>query len=90
MKKATAFTVDPAGGVAYMIVGAGGIEELYQFDLAVQTKPLVTALGVRRQQVPAGIRGAVSAQDFSPAYIRKAVEAAPAVWRNRSRWERSF
>jgi len=39
-------------------------------------KPLIARLGLKSQQVHAGLRGAVSQQDFSPAYIASAVEAS--------------
>ena len=38
-------------------------------------KPIVRALGLRRSAVPASLSGTVS-QDFSPDYLRKAVEAS--------------
>lgn len=38
-------------------------------------KPIVRALGLRRSAVPAALSGTVS-QDFSPGYLRKAVEAS--------------
>jgi aryl-alcohol dehydrogenase-like predicted oxidoreductase len=38
-------------------------------------KPIVRALGLRRSAVPASLSGTVS-QDFSPGYLRKAVEAS--------------
>jgi len=38
-------------------------------------KPIVRAIGLRRSAVPAALSGTVS-QDFSPGYLRKAVEAS--------------
>lgn len=38
-------------------------------------KPIVRALGLRRSAVPASLSGTVS-QDFSPGYLRQAVEAS--------------
>lgn len=38
-------------------------------------KPIVQALGLRRRAVPASLSGTVS-QDFSPPYLREAVEAS--------------
>jgi aryl-alcohol dehydrogenase-like predicted oxidoreductase len=38
-------------------------------------KPIVRAIGLRRSAVPAALTGTVS-QDFSPGYLRKAVEAS--------------
>jgi aryl-alcohol dehydrogenase-like predicted oxidoreductase len=38
-------------------------------------RPIIQALGIRRNQLPSGARG-VLAQDFSPAYLRKAVESS--------------
>ena len=38
-------------------------------------KPIVRALGLRRRAVPASLSGTVS-QDFSPGYLREAVEAS--------------
>lgn len=38
-------------------------------------RPVIRALGLSRAKVPAAIRG-VPSQDFSPAYIRRAVEAS--------------
>ena len=38
-------------------------------------KPIVRALGLRRRTVPVSLSGTVS-QDFSPSYLRKAVEAS--------------
>jgi aryl-alcohol dehydrogenase-like predicted oxidoreductase len=38
-------------------------------------KPIVRALGLRRSTVPASLSGTVS-QDFSPSYLRQAVEAS--------------
>ena len=38
-------------------------------------KPIVRALGLRRSAVPASLAGTVS-QDFSPGYLREAVEAS--------------
>jgi aryl-alcohol dehydrogenase-like predicted oxidoreductase len=38
-------------------------------------KPIVRAIGLRRGAVPAALSGALS-QDFSPGYLRKAVEAS--------------
>jgi aryl-alcohol dehydrogenase-like predicted oxidoreductase len=38
-------------------------------------KPVVRALGLRRRAVPASLSGTVS-QDFSPGYLREAVEAS--------------
>ena len=38
-------------------------------------KPIVRAIGLRRHAVPAVLAGRIS-QDFSPAYLRKAVEAS--------------
>lgn len=38
-------------------------------------RPAIALLGIRRDQLPAGARGALS-QDFSPAYLRKAVEGS--------------
>jgi aryl-alcohol dehydrogenase-like predicted oxidoreductase len=38
-------------------------------------KPIVQALGLRRSAVPASLSGTVS-QDFSPGYLREAVEAS--------------
>jgi aryl-alcohol dehydrogenase-like predicted oxidoreductase len=38
-------------------------------------KPIVRALGLRRSAVPAALSGSVS-QDFSPGYLREAVEAS--------------
>lgn len=38
-------------------------------------KPIVRALGLRRSAVPAALSGTVS-QDFSPGYLREAVEAS--------------
>lgn len=38
-------------------------------------KPIARALGLRRSSVPAALSGTLS-QDFSPAYLRKAVEAS--------------
>jgi aryl-alcohol dehydrogenase-like predicted oxidoreductase len=38
-------------------------------------KPIVRALGLRRSVVPAALSGTIS-QDFSPGYLRKAVEAS--------------
>jgi aryl-alcohol dehydrogenase-like predicted oxidoreductase len=38
-------------------------------------KPIVRALGLRRRAVPAALAGKVS-QDFSPGYLREAVEAS--------------
>jgi aryl-alcohol dehydrogenase-like predicted oxidoreductase len=38
-------------------------------------KPIVRALGLRRSTVPASLSGTVS-QDFSPGYLREAVEAS--------------
>jgi aryl-alcohol dehydrogenase-like predicted oxidoreductase len=38
-------------------------------------KPIVRAIGLRRSAVPAALSGAIS-QDFSPGYLRKAVEAS--------------
>lgn len=37
-------------------------------------KPLVTRLGLRRQQIPRSMLTTVSAQDFSPAYITQRLE----------------
>jgi len=37
-------------------------------------KPVVARLGLKARQVPSGLRGTVSRQDFSPAYITRAVE----------------
>jgi aryl-alcohol dehydrogenase-like predicted oxidoreductase len=39
-------------------------------------RPLITRLGLKSQQVHRGLRGTVSQQDFSPAYIIRAVEAS--------------
>src|SRR5438067_1050919 len=39
-------------------------------------KPLVGRLGLKSQHIHAGLRGAVSEQDFSAAYITSAVEAS--------------
>src|ERR1041385_3755489 len=36
-------------------------------------RPVIRALGLRRAKIPAAVRG-VPSQDFSPAYIRRAVE----------------
>jgi aryl-alcohol dehydrogenase-like predicted oxidoreductase len=38
-------------------------------------KPIVQAIGLRRSAVPAALSGTIS-QDFSPGYLRKAVEAS--------------
>lgn len=38
-------------------------------------RPLIRALKIRRDRLPSGSRGALS-QDFSPAYLRRAVEAS--------------
>jgi aryl-alcohol dehydrogenase-like predicted oxidoreductase len=38
-------------------------------------RPVIKLLGLRRDRLPAGARGALT-QDFSPPYIRKAVEAS--------------
>ena len=38
-------------------------------------KPIVRAMGLRRSAVPAALAGTIS-QDFSPGYLRKAVEAS--------------
>jgi aryl-alcohol dehydrogenase-like predicted oxidoreductase len=38
-------------------------------------KPIIRALGLRRSAVPAALSGSVS-QDFSPGYLREAVEAS--------------
>jgi aryl-alcohol dehydrogenase-like predicted oxidoreductase len=38
-------------------------------------KPIIRAIGLRRSAVPAGLSGTIS-QDFSPGYLRKAVEAS--------------
>jgi aryl-alcohol dehydrogenase-like predicted oxidoreductase len=38
-------------------------------------KPIVQALGLRRSAVPASLSGTIS-QDFSPGYLREAVEAS--------------
>lgn len=38
-------------------------------------RPLIRLLKVRRDRLPAAVRGSLS-QDFSPAYLRKAVEAS--------------
>ena len=38
-------------------------------------KPIVRAIGLRRSVIPAGLSGTLS-QDFSPGYLRKAVEAS--------------
>lgn len=38
-------------------------------------KPIVRAIGMRRSPVPAALSGTIS-QDFSPPYLRKAVEAS--------------
>ena len=38
-------------------------------------KPIVRAIGLRRSAVPAALSGTIS-QDFSPGYMRKAVEAS--------------
>jgi len=38
-------------------------------------KPIVRAIGLRRSAVPAALSGTIS-QDFSPSYLRKAVEAS--------------
>jgi aryl-alcohol dehydrogenase-like predicted oxidoreductase len=38
-------------------------------------RPAIQWLGIRRQHLPAGARGAL-AQDFSPSYLRKAVEGS--------------
>jgi aryl-alcohol dehydrogenase-like predicted oxidoreductase len=38
-------------------------------------KPIVRAIGLRRSAIPAGLAGSLS-QDFSPGYLRKAVEAS--------------
>src|SRR5262249_32030112 len=38
-------------------------------------KPIVRALGLRRSAVPAALSSTIS-QDFSPGYLRKAVEAS--------------
>jgi aryl-alcohol dehydrogenase-like predicted oxidoreductase len=38
-------------------------------------RPLIRALKIRRDRLPAGARGALS-QDFSPQYLRRAVEAS--------------
>jgi aryl-alcohol dehydrogenase-like predicted oxidoreductase len=38
-------------------------------------KPIVRAIGLRRSAVPAALSGTIS-QDFSPGYVRKAVEAS--------------
>jgi aryl-alcohol dehydrogenase-like predicted oxidoreductase len=38
-------------------------------------KPIVRAIGLRRSVVPAALSGTIS-QDFSPGYLRKAVEAS--------------
>jgi aryl-alcohol dehydrogenase-like predicted oxidoreductase len=39
-------------------------------------KPLVTRFGLKARQVHAGLRGAVSHQDFSPEHISSAIEAS--------------
>jgi aryl-alcohol dehydrogenase-like predicted oxidoreductase len=39
-------------------------------------KPVVARLGLSRHRIYAGLRGSVSQQDFSPTYIRSAVEAS--------------
>jgi aryl-alcohol dehydrogenase-like predicted oxidoreductase len=38
-------------------------------------RPLIRALGIRRDRLPAAVRGAL-AQDFSPAYLRRAVDGS--------------
>jgi aryl-alcohol dehydrogenase-like predicted oxidoreductase len=38
-------------------------------------KPLVRALGIKRQSLPSGVSGSLS-QDFSPAYLTGAIEAS--------------
>jgi aryl-alcohol dehydrogenase-like predicted oxidoreductase len=38
-------------------------------------RPLIQLLKIRRDRLPAGARGAL-AQDFSPGYLRKAVEGS--------------
>ncbi len=38
-------------------------------------KPIVRAIGLRRSAIPAALSGGIS-QDFSPGYLRKAVEAS--------------
>lgn len=38
-------------------------------------RPVIRAVGLRRDRLPAGVRGAL-AQDFSPAYLRRAVEGS--------------
>ena len=38
-------------------------------------RPVIRLLGIRRDRLPAGARGAL-AQDFSPAYLQKAVEGS--------------
>jgi len=38
-------------------------------------KPIIRAIGLRRSAVPAALSGTIS-QDFSPGYLRKAVEAS--------------
>jgi len=39
-------------------------------------KPVVARLGLKSHRVHAGLRGTVSDQDFSPAYIRASIEAS--------------
>ena len=38
-------------------------------------RPIIRRLGIRRDRLPASVRGSL-AQDFSPAYLRKAVEGS--------------
>ena len=51
-----------------------GRKKLIQF-IKPFAKPLVRAIGLRRSAVPAALSGTIS-QDFSPGYLRKAVEAS--------------
>jgi aryl-alcohol dehydrogenase-like predicted oxidoreductase len=51
-----------------------GRRKLIQF-IKPFAKPIVRAIGLRRSAVPAALSGTVS-QDFSPGYLRKAVEAS--------------
>jgi aryl-alcohol dehydrogenase-like predicted oxidoreductase len=51
-----------------------GRRKLIQFIKPI-AKPIIRALGMSRGAVPAALSGAIS-QDFSPGYLRKAVEAS--------------
>src|SRR5262249_1380431 len=51
-----------------------GRKKLIQF-IKPLAKPIARAIGLRHSAVPAALSGTIS-QDFSPAYLRKAVEAS--------------